>query len=76
MDRFVSRENIKRYRKLADESTDVIERSRIIQLLSEEEAKLKLGPKNCGDSSEGRSPGSAITENRNVSDGEGQRSGG
>jgi len=43
MDSFVSRENIKRYRKLASESTDATQRSRIMSLLAEEEDKLKLG---------------------------------
>ena len=42
MDSFVSRENIKRYRKLAGESTSAAERSRILNLLTEEEAKFKL----------------------------------
>jgi hypothetical protein len=39
---FVTRENIKRYRKLADESTSAAERARILSLLTEEEAKFKL----------------------------------
>jgi hypothetical protein len=42
MDSFVSRENIKRYRKCASESTDTTQRSRIMSLLAEEEDKLKL----------------------------------
>jgi hypothetical protein len=42
MDSSVSRENIKRYRKLASESTDAAQRSRILSLLAEEEDKLKL----------------------------------
>ena len=42
MERFVSRENIKRYRHLASESTDAAERSRIMRLLADEEAKFKL----------------------------------
>jgi hypothetical protein len=42
MDNFVSRENIRRYRKLAGETTNAAERSRITNLLTEEEAKLKL----------------------------------
>jgi hypothetical protein len=42
MDNFVSRENIGRYRKLASEWTDPAQRSRIMNLLAEEEAKLKL----------------------------------
>jgi hypothetical protein len=36
MDRFVSRENIRRYRKLASESTNAAERARIMKLLAEE----------------------------------------
>ena len=43
--RFVSQENIERYRKLASESTDTTERSQIMKLLAEEEAKLKLEPR-------------------------------
>jgi hypothetical protein len=43
MGSFVTRENIKRYRKLVDESTSAAERSRILSLLTEEEAKFKLG---------------------------------
>ena len=42
MDKFVSRENVKRYRRLASESIDAIERVRILNLLAEEEAKFKL----------------------------------
>ena len=42
MDSFVSRENIKRYRKLAGKSTSAAERSRILNLLTEEEAKFEL----------------------------------
>jgi hypothetical protein len=34
MDGFVTRENIERYRKLASESTDSAERSRIMKLLA------------------------------------------
>ncbi len=41
-DRFVSRENIERYRRLANESANDRERLRILQLLAEEEAKFKL----------------------------------
>jgi hypothetical protein len=39
---FVSQENIRRYRKLASVSTDSTERSQILKLLAEEQAKLKL----------------------------------
>lgn len=42
MDKFVSRENIKRYRKLVSELTSAAERSRILSLLTEEEAKFEL----------------------------------
>lgn len=42
MDSFVSRENIKRYRKLVSELTSAAERSRILSLLTEEEAKFEL----------------------------------
>ena len=53
MDNFVSRENIKRYRKLASESTDPAQRSRIMNLLAEEEAKLKLETSRSDDAPEG-----------------------
>ena len=42
MGSFVSRENIRRHRKLASESTDANERSQIMKLLAEEEIKFKL----------------------------------
>jgi hypothetical protein len=42
MDRFVTRENIERYRRLANESANDRERLRILQLLAEEESKFKL----------------------------------
>ena len=42
MDRFVNRQNIERYRRLADETTDATERLRVIKLLAEERAKFKL----------------------------------
>ena len=42
MDRFVSRENIERYRRLSTETADATERLRILKLLAEEEAKFKL----------------------------------
>ena len=42
LDSFVTRENIKRYRKLAGESTSAVERSRILSLLTEEEAKFQV----------------------------------
>lgn len=42
MDRFVNRQNIERYRGLASDSTDRVERLRILKLLAEERAKFKL----------------------------------
>jgi CRP-like cAMP-binding protein len=42
MDSFVSRENIKRYRRLAGESMDFAERSKIAKLAAGKEAKFKL----------------------------------
>ena len=59
---FVNRENIKRYRKLASESTNATERSRIMTLLAEEEAKFKLELSRRGDApGGGRSPVNAAT---------------
>ena len=55
MDRFVSRENIKRYRHLASESTDSAERSQIMKLLADEEAKFKLELSGSGDAPKERS---------------------
>jgi len=42
MDRFVNRQNIDRYRKLASETTDATQRQQILRLLADEEAKFKL----------------------------------
>jgi hypothetical protein len=42
MDRFVNRQNIERYRRLAVETTNATERLQIMNLLAEEEAKFKL----------------------------------
>ena len=42
MDRFVNRQNIDRYRKLASEATNATERQLILRLLADEEAKFKL----------------------------------
>ena len=56
MDRFVTRENIERYSKLASESTDAAERSRIVKFLAEEVAKIKLELRRRSDAPEGRSP--------------------
>ena len=75
MDRFVSRENIKRYRHLASESTDAAERSKIMKLLADEETKFKLEPSGRGDAPKGRSPVIVTPENRAEFDGEEQRSG-
>ena len=77
MDRFVNRENIKRYRKLASESTNATERLRIMTLLAEEEAKFKLELSRRGDApGGGRSPVNAATENPFKYDREEQRDGG
>jgi hypothetical protein len=75
MDKFVTRENIKRYRRLAGESTDPAERSRIVTLLAEEESKATADASRQGDTPEGRSSVNAATENPVEHDGEGQRSG-
>ena len=77
MDGFVSRENIKRYRRFASESTDPAEQSRIIKVLAGESASsLWMRP---GDAPEGRLPVDlpvdAVTENPVEHDGERQRSG-
>jgi hypothetical protein len=42
MDRFVNRQNIERYRRLAIGTTNATERLQIMKLLAEEEAKFKL----------------------------------
>jgi hypothetical protein len=42
MDRFVNRQNIERYRRLANEATNATERLQILKLLAEEEAKFRL----------------------------------
>jgi hypothetical protein len=76
MDRFVIRENIERYRKLASESTESAERSRIMKLLAEEVTKIKLELRRRSDAPERRSPLSAATEARVGHDGEEQRRGG
>jgi len=76
MDNFVTRENIKRYRRLAGESTDPGERSRIMKLLAEEESKATSDASRQGDTLEGRSPVNVATGNPFGHDGERQRSGG
>jgi CRP-like cAMP-binding protein len=67
MDRFVTRENIDRYRRLASESTDAIERSKIMELLTEEDAKFKLELRHEA-ASDGSSPFSTATGNRGERD--------
>lgn len=42
MDRFVRRQNIDRFRRLAAKSTDASERRLLLTLLAEEEAKFRL----------------------------------
>jgi hypothetical protein len=42
MDRFVNRQNIERYRRLADEMTDATERLRVIKLMAEEWTNFEL----------------------------------
>ena len=76
MDRFVSRENIERYRRLSSETADAAERLRILKLLAEEEAKFKLELSRGGDAPAGRSRINAATENRLEHDGEKQQGGG
>ncbi len=43
MDRFIARENIKRYSKLASESTDATERSRILKFLAKKSGQDQVG---------------------------------
>ena len=76
VDRFVNRENIKRYRQLASEATDETERARIMKLLAEEEAKFKLELRRRDGAREGRPPVNSATENRLEHDGGGQQGGG
>jgi hypothetical protein len=64
IDRFVNQENIKRYRKLAGESTNATERLRIMILLAEEEAKFKVELSRRGDALEGQSTVNTATVNR------------
>jgi hypothetical protein len=42
VDRSIARLNIERFRKLIAEETDETRRQKLLQLLAEEEAKLKL----------------------------------
>ena len=76
MDRFVARENIERYRKLASKLTDSAERSRIMKLLAEQVAKFKLELRRRSEGPESAHPSNAATKNRAEHDGEEQRSGG
>ena len=76
MDRFVTRENIERYRKLASKSIDAAERSRIMKLLADEVTKIKFELRRRSNAPERRSPVGAATENRAEHDGEEQRGGG
>jgi hypothetical protein len=76
MDRFVTRENIKRYRKLASATTDSIERSRILKFLSDEVAKVKVELRRRSDAPDERSPVNAATEAWVKHDGEAARRGG
>ena len=76
MDRFVTRENIRRYRRLASKSTDAAERQQIMTLLADEETKFKLELRRRGDAPKGRSSVNAATEDRVEHDGEEQQGGG
>jgi len=76
MDRFVSRENIERYRRLSNETADAAERLRILKLLAEEEVRFKLELRGRGNAPEGRSSVSVATKYRLEHDGEKQQGGG
>jgi hypothetical protein len=76
MDGFVSRESIRRYRKLASEPTDAAERSRIMKLLAEEEAKFKSELSRSDNGPAARSRVSVATENQAEYDGEEKPPGG
>ena len=73
MDRFVSRENIWRYRKLASKSTDAAERLRIMKLLAEQDARFKSELSRSDDGAAERSRVSATIEKQDAYDGEEQR---
>jgi len=73
IDRFVTRENIKRYRKLASATTVSTERSRILKFLSDEVAKVKAELRRRSDAPEELPPVHAATETRVGHDGEEQR---
>jgi hypothetical protein len=55
MERFINRQNIGRYRRLASETTNATERQQILRLLAEEEAKFKLDQA-VGDHGKARQP--------------------
>ena len=76
LDRFVSRENIDRYRKLASETTSSTERSLIMRLLAEELTKIKSELRRRSNSSQERSLVNAATQTRVEHGEEEQRSGG
>ena len=63
MDRFVNRQNIERYRRLAVETTNATERLQIMKLLAEEEAKFKLELRTAM-LRRGAATGSSMTEKR------------
>jgi hypothetical protein len=63
MDRFVNRQNIERYRRLAIETTNATERLQIMNLLAEEEAKFKLELRTAM-LRRGAATGSSMTEKR------------
>ena len=63
MDRFVNRQNIERYRRLAIETTNATERLQIMNLLAEEEAKFKLELRTAM-LRRGAATGSSMTEER------------
>ena len=42
MDRFINRQSIERYRKLANETTSATEWLQVMKLLADEEAKFRL----------------------------------
>jgi len=63
MDRFVNRQNIERYRRLAIDTTNATERLQIMKLLAEEEAKFKLELRTAM-LRRGAATGSSMTEKR------------
>ena len=75
MVRFVTRENIGRYRRLASEPTDAAEGSQIIKLLAEKENKLTLNKTRQGDAAEGQSTVNAATGDPVAHDGKDRQSG-